>query len=76
MRSKSLLKTLGEEIRDRRKRRDLSQELLAHHAGIHTNVVGRLERGIYNPSVLTLHAIAVKLDVSLHELFAAAERRS
>ncbi len=75
MRSKSLLRNLGEEIRERRKRRDLSQEMLAHQAGIHTNVVGRLERGIYNPTVLTLHSIAVKLEVSLQDLFAAAARR-
>jgi transcriptional regulator with XRE-family HTH domain len=76
VRTKSLLRNLGDEIRDRRKRRDLSQEALAHQAGLHTNVVGRLERGKYNPTVLTLHAIATKLDVPLHELLAAAAKRT
>jgi transcriptional regulator with XRE-family HTH domain len=52
--------------------RNLSQEVLAHQAGVHPNVVGRLERGTYNPTVLTLQAIATKLDISLHELFATA----
>jgi XRE family transcriptional regulator, regulator of sulfur utilization len=66
---------LGQEIRERRNHKKLSQESLAGLAGIHTNVVGRLERGIYNPSVLVLQAIAVKLNVSLKDLIAGAEDR-
>jgi transcriptional regulator with XRE-family HTH domain len=66
---------LGQEIRERRNQKQLSQESLAGLAGIHTNVVGRLERGIYNPSVLVLQAIAVKLNVSLKDLIAGAEDR-
>jgi XRE family transcriptional regulator, regulator of sulfur utilization len=53
----------------------LSQEALAQQAGLHTNVVGRLERGSYNPTVLTLFAIAVKLNTSLEDLFAGAAKR-
>jgi transcriptional regulator with XRE-family HTH domain len=75
MRKKGVLRGLGEEVRERRKRWELSQEALAHLAGIHTNVVGRLERGAYNPTVLTLLAVAEKLGVSLAELFAAAGKR-
>jgi transcriptional regulator with XRE-family HTH domain len=56
-------------------RKELSQELLAEQAGVHTNVVGRLERGTYNPTVLTLAAIALKLNASLEEIFAGAARR-
>jgi hypothetical protein len=36
-------------------------------------VVGRLEKGSYNPTVLLLPALAIKLDVSMEELFAEAE---
>ena len=75
MRSKSVLRSLGEEVRERRKRRDLTQEGLAFDAGVHPNVVGRLERGIYNPTVTTLFAIATELNTSLHELFAGAAKR-
>jgi transcriptional regulator with XRE-family HTH domain len=75
VRSRSILRGLGEEIRERRTRKKLSQERLAELAGTHTNLVGRLERGIYNPSVTKLMSIAVKLDTSLSELFAGAERR-
>jgi transcriptional regulator with XRE-family HTH domain len=75
VRTRSILRGLGEEVRERRKQRNLSQEALAHQAGIHTNVVGRLERGIYNPTVLILLAIAMKLNTSLAELFAGAAKR-
>ena len=75
MRAKSLLRCLGEELRERRKEEGLSQEALADQADVHTNVIGRIERGVYNPSILVLHAIASRLGVSLSELFASAERR-
>jgi transcriptional regulator with XRE-family HTH domain len=66
---------LGEEVRERRTQKKLSQEALAGLAGVHTNVVGRLERGQYNPTVMILVAIAVKLGVTLEELFRGAEGR-
>jgi transcriptional regulator with XRE-family HTH domain len=43
---------------------------LAGMAGVHMNVVGRSERGVYNPTVLLLQAIAIRLNVSLEELLA------
>ena len=73
--TKSILRSLGEEVRERRKQRNLSQEALAHQAGIHPNVVGRLERGSYNITVLTLAAIAAKLNATVLELFAGASKR-
>jgi transcriptional regulator with XRE-family HTH domain len=75
VRTRSILRSLGEEVRERRKQRNLSQEALALQAGVHPNVVGRIERGIYNPSVLVLYAIAAKLNTSLLELFAGADKR-
>jgi transcriptional regulator with XRE-family HTH domain len=71
----SLLRALGQEIRERRTQLSFSQEALAHEAGLHRNVIGRLERGTYNPSLLTLLSIAVELDVSVSDLLDAAERR-
>lgn len=62
------LSTLGRRVRTRRKRLSLSQTTLARRAGVHPNVVGRLERGIYNPTVLKLLAIAGALRVRLREL--------
>jgi DNA-binding XRE family transcriptional regulator len=75
MASSTLLRALGEELRERRKKLRLTQEALAHEAGVHRNVIGRLERGTYNPSLLTLLAIAVRLDMRISDVVAAAERR-
>jgi transcriptional regulator with XRE-family HTH domain len=74
-REDAILLSLGKEVRARRKEKKLSQEALALQAGVHTNVVGRLERGEYNPSVTLLFAIAVKLSASLLDLFAGAAKR-
>jgi len=71
----SLLPSLGDEVRERRKKRNLSQEELAHRAGVHSHVVGRLERGDENITVKKLFAIAKNLDTPLSDLFAGAERR-
>ncbi len=76
MAQSSLLRALGEEVRVRRKKLGLSQEALAHESGLHRNVIGRLERGIYNPSLLTLLSIAVRLGVAVSDLVAAAEHKS
>jgi transcriptional regulator with XRE-family HTH domain len=62
------LSALGGRVRIRRERLSFSQTMLARKAGVHPNVVGRLERGICNPTVLTLLAIAGALRVPLHEL--------
>ena len=75
MRTRSVLRGLGEEVRERRQRRNLTQEALAFEAGVHPNVVGRLERGIYNPTVMILFAISTKLNTSLQDLFAGASKR-
>lgn len=75
MRTRSILRGLGEEVRERRQRRNLTQEALAFEAGVHPNVVGRLERGIYNPTVMILFAISTKLNISLQDLFAGASKR-
>jgi len=75
VRTRSVLRGLGEEVRERRQRRNLTQEALAFEAGVHPNVVGRRERGIYNPTVMILFAISTKLNTSLQDLFAGASKR-
>ena len=72
---KPFIRCLGEEVRERRKALGLSQIALAHDAEIHPNVVGRLERGAYNPTVTLLELLIVPLKVELSELIAGAERR-
>ena len=75
MATKHLLKALGEEIRHRRHTLEISQEELAHGADLHRNVIGRLERGTCNPSVMTLMSIVSEFDIPLSDLISSAERR-
>ena len=63
-----LLKTFGRSIRRLRKQRGLSQENLAEAAGMSRNYVSDMERGVRNPGLLALVALAKALRVSLREL--------
>jgi transcriptional regulator with XRE-family HTH domain len=65
---KTVLTRIGTENRRRRKKLEISQILLATNEGVHPNVAGRLERGTYIPSVMTLCAIAATMNTSIAEL--------
>lgn len=55
-------------LRRLRVRRGLSQEALAVDAGVDRSYVGRIERGVENPTVETLDRLAAALDVAVSEL--------
>jgi transcriptional regulator with XRE-family HTH domain len=59
---------LGEAIRQLREKKGLTQEAVAHGAGITTATLGVIERGLSNPTWATLKGIASALDVSMIEL--------
>lgn len=65
---------LGKAIRQLREKKDLTQEAVAHDAGITTATLGVIERGLSNPTWATLKGIAVALDVSMVEIARATER--
>lgn len=71
-RTNRILIRIGTEIRRRRQKLRISQGMLATRAGVHLNVVGRIERGIYNPTVMTLDAIANALNASMVDLLRGA----
>lgn len=60
---------VGRNIRSQRKRRDLTQEELAHRAGMHPVEVGRVERGVRDMRVSTVVKLARGLDLPARELF-------
>jgi len=66
---------LSDEVRERRKGLDLSQERGAELSALHRNEIGKVERLEVNPKLETLVLIASAMRVSLSELFAAVERR-
>src|SRR5262245_42013463 len=58
-------------LRRLRVQRQLSQEKLAVDADVDRTYVGRLERGVENPTVALLDKLAAALSVEITELFAA-----
>lgn len=64
---------LGEAIRQLRNKRRLSQEDLAHAAGVTTGTISAIERGNSNPTWGTVKRIAEALDVSVPELAKRAD---
>lgn len=73
--SDPLLTAFGSAIRVVRLRSGLSQEALADRADLDRTYVSGVERGVRNPSLLTLKRIATALDTPLHELLAISEER-
>lgn len=69
MDNNSILKLIGQRVRDLRKQRGLSQEQLGELSGFHFSYIGGLERGQKNVSLLNLDKIADALEVPLHEVF-------
>ena len=65
----------GRRMRELRKERGLSQEELAHRAGLHYTYIGGIERGERNPALVNISRIAVALGVSLAEFFSVLRTR-
>lgn len=65
---------LGEAIRQLRNKRGLSQEDLAHAAGVTTGTISAIERGNSNPTWGTVKSIAKALEVSVPELAKLADK--
>jgi transcriptional regulator with XRE-family HTH domain len=59
---------VGRNIRAQRMQRSLTQEKLAHRAGMHPVEVGRAERGVRDMRVSTVVKLARGLDVPPMEL--------
>jgi transcriptional regulator with XRE-family HTH domain len=66
---------LARVIRDLRERSRLSQEAVAHQAGLTVSAYARIERGEANPTWTTVTHVARALGVSLAELAAAVDSR-
>lgn len=59
---------LGKAIRQLRDKRGMTQEALAHAAGVTVGHLSMIERGHSNPTWATVKAVAAALDVSMTEL--------
>ena len=72
---RSLSAAFAEVVRDQRAKLGVSQEDLAHDAGLHRTYVGLIERGLRNPTIEVGHALALALGTTLSDLIRRAERR-
>lgn len=59
----------GHRVRELRESRHLSQEQLAHEAGLHRTVVGFIERGDREVGISKIWPLAEALGVSTSDLF-------
>ena len=59
---------VGKELRRRRKEKKLTQIALSVESGLSQNMVGRIERGVHNPTIVVLHALAVRLGITISDL--------
>lgn len=71
----TLLRSLGREVQARRVARALTQEELAHRAGVSSGALKCVERG-RNFTIKTIFAIASTVDTPLGELLTMAENRA
>ena len=61
---------IGKVIKAHRHAKELSQEALAFAAAVDRTYVSQIERGVGNPSILTLVDLCRALGITLAELFA------
>lgn len=68
LRNDKLLKMFGAHLRQIRQDKKLSLEALAYEADIELSQVFRVEKGLVNPTLSTLNALAKGLGISISEL--------
>ncbi len=64
---------LGDAIRELRKKRKVTQEDLAHEAGVTVGTLSLIERGKSNPAWGTVKRIAKALDTTMGDLAKRAD---
>jgi transcriptional regulator with XRE-family HTH domain len=70
----SLEQRFGSVVRRRRERLKISQEALAHKAGLHRTYISMLERGVRMPSIGVVEKLAAALDTSMASLMRDLEK--
>jgi transcriptional regulator with XRE-family HTH domain len=58
-------------LQDRRVKRGLSQEELAHQSGLHRTYISQIERGLKSPTLATIYAIAFAIEEDAGTLISA-----
>ncbi len=69
-----LLREFGDRLRTARRQAGLSQEALAHEAGLHRTYIGSVERGERNIALLNILTLATVLDADASTLLNGLRR--
>ena len=64
-----ILKHLGNCLKQARKKRHLTQELLSEKTGISVRHIAKIEKGVMNPSFEVLYALVSTLEIPTDYLF-------
>jgi len=70
MKKMTILDKVAKRIKELRKMKHLSQELLAEKADLHPSLIGKMERSEINPTIASLEKISKAFNISLSEFFA------
>jgi len=63
------LKSFGKNLKKLREHKGISQEELANRSEVSLPQISRIERGIINPTICTIKALASGLEISTSKLF-------
>lgn len=74
MNDKEICRSLGVRIRAMRLAKGWSQEELGWRSSLDRTYVSGIERGVRNPTLTVLYALAEGLEVSIGALFSSVER--
>ncbi len=69
----SVQERFGDAVRARREELRMTQEDLAHKAGIHRTYLSDIERGTRNLSLINIEKLAAALSITMSKLFEAVE---
>jgi len=70
----TLLEAVCKSVHQRREELGISQEELAHRAGLHRTYISDIERGARNPSLKTLSRLSEALELPTSELVRRGEQ--
>lgn len=76
MKLSNVLIRFGERLRELRRQQNVSQESLAHAAGLHRTYISSVERGERNISLENIDRLATALGIPLAELMPSPLPRS
>jgi transcriptional regulator with XRE-family HTH domain len=69
----SVLSSLGQNVRKKREKLEITQEKLAEFSGLDPTYISGIERGVRNPGIKNVAKIAKALGISTSELCKGVE---